>query len=156
MSVTFALEGLDELKAEMRQLKHNVAVRVPRIVEDACVEGAKEARSTHRYQDRTGTLTDKTTGRLVSTSEGAAEGEIVADTPYAAYVSDGTRPHDIEPRRATSLRWEDAQGAHFAKKVHHPGTQADPFMGNAYLKAERVLEREAEVVLEKAAEKFGR
>jgi hypothetical protein len=80
--------------------------------------------------------------------------EIVADTPYARYVEEGTSAHVIVPmkgfgergqllpgqsRRKSSdygvgrgqwLRWYGPSGGvHWAREVHHPGTQAQPFMG---------------------------
>jgi hypothetical protein len=32
----------------------------------------------------------------------------------------------IVPVRAQALRWEDASGVHYAKRVNHPGTKANP------------------------------
>lgn len=119
-------------------------------------EGAEEARRTHRYQNRTGTLERETKGIHGVSTHGAAEGEIVADTPYASYVDGGTEPHEIVPRNAQALRWEDGEGAHFAKRVQHPGTQPDGFMGRAYQKAERVLEREIENASRRVEEKLNR
>lgn len=65
----------------------------------------------------------------------------VATANYAAYVERGTRPHEITPRAAKALRWAASpagarltgtprKGAAvvFAKRVHHPGTKAYPFM----------------------------
>lgn len=47
--------------------------------------------------------------------------------PYARYVLDGTRPHEIRPRTARALHWKDAGGDHFAQLVNHPGTRANRF-----------------------------
>ncbi len=59
---------------------------------------------------------------------------------YAAFVEFGTRPHEISPRAAKALRWAAPGGARltgsprkgagviFARRVHHPGTRAYPFM----------------------------
>lgn len=41
-------------------------------------------------------------------------------------VEFGTRAHDIIPVRAKALSWPGAQ--HPVKAVHHPGTQAEPFI----------------------------
>lgn len=68
-----------------------------------------------------------------------------ASANYAGFVEHGTRPHEITPRVARVLAWAPgpAGGAHrrlsgrsrvgnttmiFAKRVHHPGTRAQPFM----------------------------
>jgi hypothetical protein len=53
--------------------------------------------------------------------------EFTANTPYAGYVINGTRPHEIRPVAARALRWIDASGVHFAKVVHHPGTKPNNF-----------------------------
>jgi len=50
---------------------------------------------------------------------------------YWFYMEFGTLPHLIRPVSAKALRWEDATGVHYAKLVHHPGTQAYHFMRNA-------------------------
>lgn len=58
---------------------------------------------------------------------------------YAAAVEFGTAAHDIVPRNRKVLAWggsrrqsgslrKGAKATHFAKKVHHPGTRAFPYM----------------------------
>ena len=73
--------------------------------------------------------------------------EIVASAAYAAYVEEGTRPHEITPRARKALAWAAGpaggkfrrlsgstrtgtpQGAMtFAKRVHHPGTKPHPYL----------------------------
>lgn len=49
------------------------------------------------------------------------------EVPYARYVLDGTRPHEIRPRTAKALHWKDAGGDVFAQVVNHPGTKANRF-----------------------------
>lgn len=63
------------------------------------------------------------------------------------YIEFGTKPHDISPRAAKALAWapgpaggkfrrlsgatrKGVRGSDmiFARRVHHPGTKADPFM----------------------------
>ena len=66
---------------------------------------------------------------------------IVVGARYAAYVEHGTRPHEITPQAKKALRFAaSASGRRlsgtprrgaavvFAKRVHHPGTQAQPFL----------------------------
>lgn len=45
---------------------------------------------------------------------------------YALFVHEGTGPHDIVPINKKALFWQGA--AHPVKRVHHPGTHANPFM----------------------------
>jgi hypothetical protein len=66
---------------------------------------------------------------------------VEASAGYAAYVEMGTKPHTIQPRNAKMLSWttgkrlsgraRSGKGAGqriFAKRVHHPGTKAQPFL----------------------------
>lgn len=46
--------------------------------------------------------------------------------PLARIIEYGTSSHFIFPRNAHVLRWEDENGVHFAKYVHHPGTAPVP------------------------------
>lgn len=69
---------------------------------------------------------------------------------YAAAVEFGTRPHVILPKRAKALAWGGArtlggrlragsQATHFARRVNHPGTRAQPYLIPAFEKALRVV-----------------
>jgi hypothetical protein len=53
--------------------------------------------------------------------------------PYAPYVDQGTRPHEIKPKRPGGVLVFKMNGQTvFAKKVHHPGTKAQPFVLPAF------------------------
>lgn len=58
---------------------------------------------------------------------------------YAGAVELGTRPHEIRPRNARVLAWggqrtlggrlrSGQRPDHFAMRVHHPGTRAQPYL----------------------------
>jgi hypothetical protein len=79
---------------------------------------------------------------------------------YAPYVEFGTQPHDIAVKNRSVLAGKPGPGwsgpvsksgyAIFGKLVHHPGTQANPFM-------ERILEAsqpEITALFERALEKI--
>lgn len=64
---------------------------------------------------------------------------IEARTPYAAAVEYGSKAHVIVPKRAKALAWggerrltgrlkTGAKPTNFAKRVHHPGTRAKPYL----------------------------
>lgn len=130
----------------------------------AAREGLKHAKARRRYKDRTGALTSKAYAARVlgGASEGSAV--IVWPLPYAAIVDGGTRPHDIYPKKGAGFKGpvRPGQGRKgrgsssgllvfqiggrtiFARHVRHPGTTAYAFAGDAYIKAEAVLLREAE------------
>lgn len=53
---------------------------------------------------------------------------VTSDRSYAKFVIRGTAAHIIEAYTAGSLRWWGWDGElHFARVVHHPGTQPNPF-----------------------------
>ena len=64
---------------------------------------------------------------------------VKADTPYAAPVEFGSKPHIIRPRNARVLAWggsrrlsgrlrSGSKPDHFAAFVHHPGSKAHPYL----------------------------
>jgi hypothetical protein len=54
-----------------------------------------------------------------------------SSSPYAGFVIDGTAAHDIAPRAARALHWQDGHADVFARLVHHPGTKPNPFPDRA-------------------------
>lgn len=143
------------LKEDWGRTCHILVVGIRSAVDQALEQGADEARQTHRYTDRTGDLTRSIDDRLTAVDALGAKGVIEAKSPYASFVENGTRPHEIRARRARMLAWEEPQGDwHFARVVQHPGTKPFPFMGQAYLKAERVLEAQIGVAIAAAQSAF--
>ena len=77
---------------------------------------------------RTGRLSQSIVKRFYDSPEGFTV-VIAALQPYAVFVHEGTKPHDIRPVKAKSLRWFGTDGNPiFAKVVHHPGTPARRFL----------------------------
>lgn len=72
------------------------------------------------------------------------EGIVSAGAPHALPVEDGTRPHEIRPRFRRALRFPMAGGKDgfgYARVVHHPGTEPQPFLEPALdAKADEVTE----------------
>lgn len=166
-------DNADEVRRDVAEAERAISDHIRRGVERAVTEGAEEARS--HIHSVSGRLAEKTTGRVEVSAPGGATGVIEAGTEYASFVEEGTEPHAILPKAAAGLvgplpegqsrrkrgtgaprsflSWVGADGAqHFAREVHHPGTQPHPFLGPAYLKAERVLEAEAELGIARAQE----
>lgn len=52
--------------------------------------------------------------------------EVQADTPYATYVHEGTRPHVIEGHPL--LVFQVGSTTVFTTRVNHPGTRGQPFL----------------------------
>jgi len=64
--------------------------------------------------------------------------------PYAVYVHQGTKAHEIRAKNKKALYWK---GGHPVKKVDHPGTKANPYLERALHnivstgKLDKILER---------------
>ena len=105
----------------------------------ASEEVAEEARMHHRFKPNKGKLELAITKKV--STDGLTAWVTIDRTqaPYGPFVHEGSRPHVIRPtRKKRSLRWPKPQGWAtpkgnfvFAKKVNHPGTEADPFLYNA-------------------------
>lgn len=146
-----------------------ITLSIARGVGKAAAEGAVEAK-TGQFKDRTGRLRSEIKARFLRSDGMSVEWELLSPTPYAKFVEEGTRAHDIWPKAAHGLkgplrngqtRRATGKGPHehivgrgtalrfmmggrwvFARMVHHKGSRPYPFMGLGYLKAERVLWRE--------------
>lgn len=109
------VSGLDEIARKVSDYL------VPRIVEEV----GQELLSTVEQK------TPRQTGHLASNWTMTVNGEsltIENDTPYATFVVDGTKPHEILPKNASVLAFQINGTTVFAKRVHHPGTSPNPFV----------------------------
>lgn len=172
------LDGIEQLERDFARALPELEGGLWHAVDAACKEGAGEAKTQHRYEDKTGDLTKSIDGQLTHGTRQSAEGVIVAKAKYASFVEEGTKAHVIRPKAGAGfvgpllegqsrksrgrkgtrmLAWEQPQGDwHYAREVHHPGTRAYGFMGQAYTKAERVLEREVERAVDAMSRAFAR
>ena len=100
-------------------------------VEASAIEVATTAKMEHRYKQRKGRLKDAVQTTL---GESGMEARVYLDgniAPYAVFIHEGIRPHDIFPKRRKVLRWVDGNKFLFAKRVRFPGWAADPFLYDA-------------------------
>lgn len=115
---------IDNNKLLLRVMQKGAMKGVKRVA-DAIVEEAKK-----KVPVREGNLLrsiDSQQPKAVG-KEGASC-ELGAYADYALFVEYPTMPHDIVPKTRQALRWEGGDGeVHFAKRVHHPGTDGQPFM----------------------------
>lgn len=84
---------------------------------------------------------DELTGILANLGNAAAsvaaqQVSVGSASPVAGFIEHGTRPHVIRARNARALRWEGSGGTRYAKSVNHPGTKANPVLGNALTSSE--------------------
>ncbi len=151
-----------------------IEIGTRRAVQVALEAGAVRARSDHPHKRRTGRLTSPAELRseFRQADSSGAWGYLTNYTPYSAYIEYGTKAHEIWPKAAHGLngplrpnqsRRATGSGPHehivgrgqmlrfrvggsivFARMVHHPGTQAMPFMVPAAEYAGLVLVREIE------------
>jgi len=132
-SVKFTITGQKELAARI-----NALGRFPAdLMRETGIRAVAEAK--HLVPRKTGNLgrtirISALTADRVEVSAGGTRG-----VGYAAAVELGTKPHIILPKRAKALAWGGARTlagrvrsggrpTHFARKVRHPGTRAQPFL----------------------------
>lgn len=100
----------------------------------------EEAQDSHVYKTQSSFLERSVTA---GTKESGMVGRVFLDTniaPYGPFVHEGTRPHMIFPKNRKALRWVSGGRFIFARSVHHPGWQGDPFLYNALDKKEPDIE----------------
>lgn len=93
------------------------------------LQQAVEFQREHGYQNRTGRLTASMGFRENRSGLLKWTGYTFAKAPYALFVDQPTKPHDIVARRAKLLRffWPKIGGWFVGKKVRHPGTDGAHF-----------------------------
>lgn len=153
------IEGESEIIAAWGQAYGILKRGAKTAVSKAVKEGAQEARDKHTFRNRTRTRTLEKSieGFVVGwVTDETYRGVIRAGAKYASHVEYPTKPHEIVARRARwlSFKWK-GEWVHF-KYVRHPGTKGQPFMHLAYFKAERVLQREMEIAIQKAQDRLNR
>lgn len=107
-------------------------------IKESITEIQEEARQTHTFHADTGSLERSIDTRF--SFIGTPSGEVFLNTAkaeYGPFVHQGTKPHDIFPKKKKALRFlgksEGSDGKDFVytKFVHHPGTKKDPFLFDA-------------------------
>lgn len=91
----------------------------------------ERARAKHDFTTRTGDAERSIEASDVKVSGTSISGEVGTTREITVYLHQGTKPHDILPRKKTVLRWNNGSEFIFARRVHHPGTKEDPFIFNA-------------------------
>lgn len=120
--LTLKIENLETMRNAFAQ----APVRIAPILQKAVVEAGKQTRNIEVKEapHKTGTLQ-----RSIKLNFFPIGFELYPTVNYAGYVVSGTQPHIIVPVRAKALRFKGRDGQyHYAKKVHHTGTKANPFV----------------------------
>jgi hypothetical protein len=140
-----AQEVLGTLADVDRQLADALRESVARAVK----AGAEEARTNHRFQNRTGATEAGIQEHVVTASPAEVVGVLESTAETSVFLNDGTRPHEIVPRNAKALRFETDGRVVFAARAQHPGTQPDPFFDHGVARAEEVLLEELDAALDR-------
>jgi len=144
-------DNLDEVMAGLAADDDTLASGLALAAERAVEEGAEEAKTSHRFQTRTGKLVDGIQGRLVERTARGGVAEMTSTAPHSQAVNDGTKAHVIEAKDAQALRFQSGGETVFRRRVNHPGTDADPFFDRGEARATGVLEDAADGVVAKIA-----
>lgn len=107
---------------------------VRRQVEMAVRDIREEARDNHRFITRSGAAE-----KSILSEASENEGSVWLGSAVAVYQHEGTRAHDIVPRNKKVLRFVKNREFIFAKRVHHPGIKADPYLYDAAEKMTPVI-----------------
>lgn len=108
-------------------------------VEASAIEVATTAKMQHRYKQQNGRLKDAVQTAI---NDDGMEGRVYLDgniAPYAVFIHEGIKPHDIFPNRRKALRWVDGNKFLFAKRVRFPGWDSDPFIYDALESSEGTI-----------------
>jgi len=129
-------ENVTGMRGLRRRLKA-VGKTGEELLEDWPIRTVRNAKTRHRPHKKTGVTSDS----IQPGRRGRDEATVQAGGA-AVFLEFGTKAHDIVPRRARVLAWpasaasrrlsgsarSGAKDLIFARRVHHPGTKADPFL----------------------------
>lgn len=167
---------LSEFERDAKAFEAKLAAGTRHAVGTATQDAIAHVRASHRYKDKTGTLTEGLHAtNPVTLPGGGAEAELRSDAKYSSYVEEDTLAHDIRPKVAKSFKGptRKSQGRKRGEKVaaylvfqfpdgtwrrckvvKHPGTHGKGFMGDAALKAESLLMSRIDAAATEAAKVF--
>jgi HK97 gp10 family phage protein len=130
---TIEIQGLEKIKNAFKRSPKKIVLELGRAIKNS----VNIIRPLMRKETpRASGLLSRSIYARVSGLEGAV-GPNLDVTPYAIYVHEGTRPHEIRPVTKKALYWKGA--LHPVKRVLHPGTKPNPFV-------ERTAENSREIV----------
>ena len=75
------------------------------------------------------------------TSQSDLENTLSNRAPYFLYFIEGTSPHEIRPRFASTLRFQSGSGVVFTKLANHPGTKPNDLLDQVKTAAEAEIPR---------------
>ena len=146
MGITVRFEGISEAIGTLPKIPKNIEARVinemSQIVFDQSLAGIDR-------HSKTGFLRKSLYNKPIANGREVGHDESIA--PYAIYVHQGTKPHEIRPKDKTALSWVVGNKRIFAKFVKHPGYRGDGYMFAALSDALRQFNRIVDDALAKEA-----
>jgi hypothetical protein len=124
--ITIDMLGVQELTRRLAAVPDNLQRRVIREMAQIVYDSAQRAADTHT---KTGALARSLVNKPIP--GGRYIGHDLQAAEHAKYVHNGTRPHEIRPRRRKVLRWVSGDVYAFARKVQHPGYEGDAYLVRA-------------------------
>lgn len=118
MPLVVTIEGLNDFLGRMEHVPRNADVLMRAALQNSATLIQRNIRD--RAPHKSGDLQ-----RSVLTSIDYPTATVEAQSKYAKFVENGTRPHVIQASKKKALAWKG--GLHPYKLVHHPGTKANPF-----------------------------
>ncbi|DBA34686.1 TPA_asm: tail completion or Neck1 protein [Caudoviricetes sp. vir519] len=122
MKLRVDISGLDELRKTLRKADELIAEGFENCLYYLLQEGNR--RLTEGAHVISGNLIR--TGDIRTIMD--TQGEVFYTAPYASYVHDGTKQHEIRAVRKKALRFKMQNVVVFARKVQHPGTLPVKFL----------------------------
>lgn len=147
MDIKIKIEGLDEIMTAFEKAPNlmidSMSKAIKKSLYDIQSEAIKEAPANKEIgqgarlrQSFFVRMYDKLSGTLYNRQ------------PYALYVHEGTRPHEIRPKNKKVLA-NKRTGQVFGKVVHHPGTQPNRFLERAVEKSKQRVQRNFDEVIKR-------
>ena len=117
------------MAVDLSNLKREVVDNAKRRATEAAQQMTSDLKRTAPVD--TAELQRKTGVEVTAATEQRITAVASIEVEYAEFVTMGTRPHIIRPRRPDGvLVFQSGGQTVFAKKVNHPGTTANPFFDN--------------------------
>lgn len=112
---------------DLARVQGDVLAAVRQVLGQLAALAYQQAKATTSFKDRSGKLRGSfQRGQKGPWAQFVAVGGRSA--PYALFIEAGSKPHEIRPRKAKFLRFEQGGQVRFAKRVYHPGTKPARFM----------------------------
>lgn len=130
MAWHISVDGADVVASRLDGINGNLRKRMEEAMAISVRDIQERARENHRFTTRTGEA-ERSIETKVSGSGTSIKGEVGTTRLITIYLHQGTKAHDIEPRRKKALRWAAGGKFVFAKRAHNPGIKRDPFIFDA-------------------------